>query len=292
MLKKLLLLLLFSLPALAQITVTPLNQKGPIHIFRGEPWTFTTNPGLAFTWTPVAGSQYACVTIGNNNPSNSHTFQLSLTVTQDPNTSATTLIQGTPNRWIGQYSTQPVTLAASGSNNSSAGFSTTLGGAAQSAVYIFGGTSAAGSPDTLDFLEVDSPLPCFNTVFANSGIVPRSCSATANITAATASQTIILAVPASTVNEFSLQPRWHICAFSISGPAATASANLTIYAGSGPSTCGAPSGGWAITAPVGIFNTSLSGSPEVFSLLGTNALCFANGATAVTATLSISYDYW
>lgn len=285
--------------ALAQ-TNTPLNQPGPVRVKRNVSWSningTTSSNGDVFTWAPLAGYSYSCVSITNNNPTNAHTFSYLTQVTHDPNAQPASIFSTTPpNRWY-------ITTALNALNvvslapGSTAFINAPAQGASVVAVQLFNSTVQAGTPDTLDFIEVDSPVPCQQTSLGSLGALPRnSCNYTFQGNAATGTQIVISVANGNAGGSFPLNPRWHICAYSITGAAGTASAKLAILPGSNSVTCaGAVTAinSWAITGSVGVPNYSMASSPEIFSLPGPNALCYSDGGSVTGTTIAISYDYW
>lgn len=286
--------------AAAQVTVIPLNQSGPAHFFKGKGWIFTANPGVAFTWSPLAGSNYACVQIVSNNPTSSHTANFQAFMSPDPNANVFNILTSNPSRFSLRYSIAAATWGVSTQQGSVLESSFNISGGVLGELLVYGGGSATGSPDTFDILEVDSQTPCANTdTLAINGVVPgsRPCNNTWTGTATTGTQTVISASTAfGNAGALLMFPRWHICSYVFSGATTVTSAPLSINIGSSATACAAAltsGNAWSVTpgatSPV---NFTSAGAPEVFTFNGPNALCFSNGGTGATETLSISYDYW
>lgn len=277
------------LPLSGQTVITLSGQTGAFKVLRGTAWNLAASTNvLLFTWTPSSlASQYSCVSIANNNPTNAHTFTVNTYTTQDPFAQA-----GNLTRWQiafgGGGST--ATVNASGVGGSTATFAIPMQGAAQASFAMSLTSGLAGTPDSFDILVSDSAVPCYFSSFLTGGTVPRPCALSQVFTAATATITLVQIVPSTQASSIG---RWHVCAFNFSGAAATTAANLAIGVGDTASTCATISQTfWAYNAGVGIPNSSLNGSPEVFSATGNRALCFQNVGTGTTAQLSINFDYW
>ena len=288
---------------------TTLNQPGPFRFARNIAWGSTVSgnagvAGLQIGWQPTVGSNYSCVTIANNNPTNSSNISVFGFATQDASATLAS-IYTSPNRWYNTFGIQASGTAVIAAN-SAAALSLPVNGSAQVAFGI-NGVAHAGNPDTFDFLEVDSPTPCQQNPYSNiTGGVPRTaCSQTFQGSAATGTQIVISNSPSGALGggqTVSFQPRWHVCAYSITGAAGATSAKVAIQVGNTNNTCAAaltPTNGWALTAPVGVPNYSLANAPEIFTLnggagVGANglALCYSDGGTTTGTTITISYDYY
>jgi hypothetical protein len=278
LLRTLISFVLISTPALSQ-TYTTLNQLGPTRQLRSQSWASSV-AGLGYIWQPTQGLSYSCVTVYDNNTGSTHS-----------NVILDAVVSSDPANILSGRQTLVYASVASVPSNDGIQFSFSIAGAGAVLVTVSGTTNTSG---TFDFTEVDSFTPCQVSYSLPPQPTARNCTKVFTGTAATATQTVIASVPVFP-GVGSAVPVWHVCSFSMTGPAATASSTLSINTGNSSTTCTTPSGSayWNETTPVGIFNFSLAGAPELFQLTSSaNALCFSNGGIGVTATISINYDYW
>lgn len=190
--KKLLLTLaLFCATAYGQIDIRVTNQIGsPIIIGRGLGWGASglNKVNNNFIVTGINPNQGTCIQFFNNNPTNSHTFQVQLSQTIDPAVNSFTNNQA---RWSLVTST-----AVQFNINQTVLASGTLGyyfgstGASSIVVSVSTSTVQAGSPDTVDIIAtqtsstncgilqtaINSPSTCPNVV--NSAVLAHGASAT------------------------------------------------------------------------------------------------------------------
>lgn len=255
-------------------------------------WATTVGSPTFFIFTPSIGASGACFTITNNNPTNTHVINPTVFQTSDPNAGTPSFTVGT--RWMTTYATaQTTTIGVSNSAVLYVAFS----GAVQIALILGNTTSAAGTPDSLDITESDTfyGMPCSNETYGTIGFarVNGSCKQVQTIPAATGTINLVAAVsPPTGSSAGAVSPRWHVCAYAISGAASTTSATLDIGFGNTASTCASIIPRWTVTSPVGIPNYALASTSDIFSMDGTNALCYRDNGTTTGTRLSISYDYY
>lgn len=306
-------LLLIALPALGQ-NVIKVNASGAIHLARSINWAqaSSTGPGVAFVWAPLPGTNYACFTVSNLfTVSPRSNISVSVWVSTDP---ANTIfnsqlgtqlgLQGSP--YVTQvYSSPAVNFGQfiAGAPSAKSGYAN-VGGAAQVVVWISNATSSGLLGDVFDFVEADSPTPCASGgnigSFMSGG--ERVCTQFGVFTAATGTGTAIQQGGSNIYNvnqQQSIYPKYHICAFSISGPTAPTSAIVGLTRGTTATACPtsipANTVGYAFTVPVGIPTGTVSGpgpQGEWLEIDATNALCLVNSGTGSTITGSISYGIW
>ncbi len=138
------LLLSLTIPIQAQ-TDKVISVSGPyVDIVRGGAWG-SGQINRAFIWTPLSPDQAYCLSVRNNNPTNSHTFTFSALQTGDR---TVTNYSNNTGRWTAD------TVEGAGLSPVAADSTTTAyvrAYAAAKIALVFSGSSAAGgSPDTVD----------------------------------------------------------------------------------------------------------------------------------------------
>lgn len=140
--------ILFSPPARSQTDIT-LNPTGSyVDVQRGIAWGAPFN--RTYVLTPQTPQTSLCLYVVNNNPTNSHSFSLSMFQTADPRVPDYSNNQG-------RYA--PVTVVGSPSpiaaNSMGSAFGQTSA-AAKVAFVLSGSSTAGGSPDTADIFVVQT----------------------------------------------------------------------------------------------------------------------------------------
>lgn len=158
---------------------TPAQSSAYIDLGRGLSWGASGLGGVNnnFIFSPLTPDTGFCVYVHNNNPTSAHTFTGTIFATGDQR--VVSLIND-PTAWLPIFNTPQFTVAA----GSTITQYVTSFGAAQIAISISGGTSQAGSPDTLDFFLVQNEHGCgqnATTNGSNGPTVPTVCDQTVNL---------------------------------------------------------------------------------------------------------------
>lgn len=122
-----------------------------------------------FIWTPPSPDSTVCVSITNNNPTNSHTVTFALSQALDPNVQFFTGFQGKWGAVPLSNTTFPVTIAAGATTN----YFFRSSSAARLALQVSGSAAAGGSPDTADIVVVQPSTASFcGSSGTNAAIIP------------------------------------------------------------------------------------------------------------------------
>lgn len=119
--------------------------------------------GQNFIFHPVDPNQGFCVFVFNNNPSNSHSFSITVAQTGDP---AIQTYQGNTSHWVAVPTTQ--TFPISVLNNSLLGVNYKTTASAGIVISFTGNATAAGSPDTADIFTVQTSQSSCGAIPSNT----------------------------------------------------------------------------------------------------------------------------
>jgi hypothetical protein len=279
--------------ALAQTDI-PVSQIGPyITVGRGLAWGAVGVGGInnGFVFTPYQADTGVCISIFNNNPTSIHSFGLSVYVAIDP--SAVGVISNQA-FWTNIYTstTQSVGTTAL------APFWLKTAGSAKVEIVISGSTTATGTPDTADIIVAEAQTGCAS-VGAGSGTLQSSQSTNPGTSFGSSTrsgilcdQTTTIKVPTGTTVQVAASPivPIHVCAYAISGPITTTSADLS-FRGTTAGVCTGSSATpvWVVTTDVNVPNYVLSDAQGQLFQQAHPALCFTNGGTGSTITLSVNW---
>lgn len=136
-------------PAFSQDQFVSTGGSTYVDIVRGAAWG-TISFNRVFWFTPLTPDQRFCLFVANNNPTNSHTFSLSVYQTGDRQVSN---YSGNTGRWI-QDTVQGTPSPVAAASMTSAYVHANAG--AFIALAFSGGATQAGSPDTADVFLVQT----------------------------------------------------------------------------------------------------------------------------------------
>lgn len=304
--KKLWLLFLFSQLVFAADVQVP--RTGTIVLLTTTNWGGSFNNNYVFSSTTTDTG--TCVTVVNNNPTSSHTYNLNVQITSDSRSNGPT---ADPTKW---FSVAPQATGLSvASNPGGAGpfplkttFANTFG-AARISIGISGTTTAAGNPDTATVFAIQSRSGCggnYGASLFGNGTSPWSASVPADqyygvkpVPLCDKNATVLVASGTTTKieNAGTLDGQiggFKVCAYSISGAATTGSADLTIGYGDTATTCAIVAAIWTVT--IGATTVpNYSGGNGLGAIMWMNpnaALCVQNGATTSAVRVSLNYTYY
>lgn len=143
------LILLAASFAFGQVDVPNNSRNALIDLGRKLAWGSGGRGNLhnAYIFTPVSPSESFCLAIGNNNPTNAHTFNVTVATTSDQQVVSYLTAPGST-RWISATAITGASVAASSSYYNFF----RINGASRVAVVISGSTTQAGTPDTADVM--------------------------------------------------------------------------------------------------------------------------------------------
>ena len=144
-------------PILASATDINVFPTGPIYkITPALVWGTSTNPGFNnnYFFTPININESVCVFVYNNNPTNSHQFSASISITGDPSSIG-------PSTGTWQLATFSNSFTAAISPGLPSGLGASVTGAAQVSVNFSASSTAGGSPDTANVIVVQTSGNCF-----------------------------------------------------------------------------------------------------------------------------------
>jgi hypothetical protein len=143
-------------PSPSRATDIPINPPGPSFKFP-QPLIWGQSGAQGFNnnyfFTPYFINEGVCVYVYNNNPTNVHTFTVSIVVTGNPQ--STTPSDGTWQAAASTTASVPVSPGVPG------GLGATVSGVSQISVNLSGSTVQAGSPDTASVTIIQTTGNCF-----------------------------------------------------------------------------------------------------------------------------------
>jgi len=291
--RNLIVIFLLCIAALAQSDVS-ISTTGPFtDLTRNASWGSGGIVGIenAYIFVPPTAQSVGCVYIANKNPTNAHTFTITLRSTGDQTVSkffsGTTADQG---KWR-TLNTISDTVAAASVNV----YSVSELAAARAMVQISGTGVQAGNPDTADIYIVHAQtnvdcstlsIPVNGNVTINNSTTTPSCNNQATATVNSASTTtLVSAAPSGQVIK--------VCAFSAGGDV-TANGLTVLFQTGTAGSCAAPGATvWAISPHTGGGNFNLgAGLGQLFkTTTAAQPLCLTAGAIGAPTVVSVSFIY-
>jgi hypothetical protein len=144
-------------PLCASATDIPIYPTGPVFRLTGLAWGTSTTPGFNnnYYFVPLNVNESVCITILNNNPSNSHTFTASILVSGNPASTS-------PSDPTWQAAANSSGLFVGASPGIPAAIAAQVSGASQVSINFSGSSVQAGSPDTASVTISQTPGTCFS----------------------------------------------------------------------------------------------------------------------------------
>lgn len=308
-LRGLLIPFLFVAFAWSQQDIFVTNQAGPNYtIVRGKSWGASGVSGINNGYViPIpTGTSGVCVTVRNNNPSNTHSFTPAVDMTTDPTPSG--LFAGFPS-WVSTYSVVGGNAAIAAPNASYTFYAPTAG-ATFAEVIILASTTAGGSPDTADVTAV-AITNHFAACAGNSGIPLAPFQGNPNISDSYGytgirrgiycDQFKVINVATATNVQVDKPPgaypgtvqSVHVCGYVITGAPST-SASLTFAIGTAGNCTALGATVWEETSGItGTLRAALfaGGGNQLFdtSAVVSQPLCFRDNGTTSGVKLAIAY---
>jgi len=128
----------------------PVYQFSPQLLWGNGPQSFNNN----YFFTPLNVNENVCVFVYNNNPTNPHTFNFSITVTGNPS-------EKTPSDGTWQTAAARLSATVAAFPSLPIGIGAPISGASQVALILNGSGTQAGSPDTANVVIVQTQGNCF-----------------------------------------------------------------------------------------------------------------------------------
>jgi len=153
--KRVLAFFLLAAAAFAQVDITNNSRNALIDLGRGLSWGSggRGNTDNAYIFTHVSTSESFCLVIANNNPTNAHTFNVTVASTSDQQVQSYLTAPGST-RWVTATAVTGASAAASASYYNFF----RVNGASRVVVSITGTSTQAGTPDTADILIGQSTI--------------------------------------------------------------------------------------------------------------------------------------
>jgi hypothetical protein len=278
--------------ALAQTDI-PVAQIGPyVTLVRQASWGVSGVGGInnGFVFTPYLPDTGVCVEIFNNSTT-SNTFTFTSYVAVDP-------------MLVGIYSNSAAWSTVNSATLNILGTSPLFifvksAGAAKVELVISGSAVIAGG--TVDLVVAQAQSGCAalgggaanlrSTTFPNTGSTVNAGSSAGIFCDQTFFVSALASGATAEVTGGNVGENVHVCAYSISGPTQTTSADLTFEPGGTASSCTGPGPTvWDVTAAIGIPNYALSAAQgQLFQVATGKALCFTNTGTGSPVTLDVTY---
>lgn len=151
---------ILSVAPFAHATDIAIYPTGPVYRLTGLVWGTSTVPGFNnnYFFTPLAINENICVSVYNNNPTNSHPFTANIVVTGNP--SNVTPSDGT---WTAAATSSNLNSQfTSGGFGQPAGIGASINGAAQVSINLSASGTLAGNPDTANVTISQTPGSCFS----------------------------------------------------------------------------------------------------------------------------------